>query len=48
MLNTEEPAYNIETNTAPISQNEDNMDDDFDNDFDDDFDDFLGGTTEQF
>ena len=48
MLNTEEPAYNIETNTAQISQNEDNMDDDFDNDFDDDFDDFLGGTTEQF
>ena len=31
-------------NTAPISQNEDNIDDDFD----DDFDDFLGGTTEQF
>ena len=44
MLNTEEPAYNIETNTTPISQNEDNIDDDFD----DDFDDFLGGTTEQF
>ncbi len=44
ILNTEEPAYNIETNTAPISQNEDNIDDDFD----DDFDDFLGGTTEQF
>ena len=40
MLNIEEP----DTNTAPVSQNEDNMDDDFD----DDFDDFLGGTTEQF
>ena len=44
ILNTEEPAYNIETNTAPISQNEDNIDDDLD----DDFDDLLGGTTEQF
>ena len=41
MLNTEVPAFNIVTNTAPISQNEDNMDDDFDNDFDDDFDDYF-------